>query len=461
MKDGKIGRMAKKESDLQEQAGEFGDPIDKDESEWRRLTYTDKDLQPYLWERHLRIAYYLYLSNPLCFRLLELSKDFAIGEGISFKAKDPRVQETLEAFWDDDVNNLELRQFDMALELALSGEQVYVPAVNPFSGFVRLESVDPLQVEEVRPCKENANLPQYLTIKATATKPKRKLQIIYRETEPYAKDFGMLTGETFYFAVNKVTNATRGHSDILALIDWIEGYDEFLYGQLERSQLQNMHLWDVTVTGADDIVIEDLAKKQRKPKSGSVRYHNEKVKWDVITPKFNAKEAVEEARMIRQHILTGHGTPETWVSEGGFTNKATAREMSVPTLKRLTTRQKFIKFMFRRIFQFVIDQAILHRRLPAGIDKTVAVNIPTVERDLEELSNVLVKLTNALMIARENDWVEDEVAKAFFNFFMERFGFEMNRFMKNKSKPNEQENYFRVAKQLERYAGKEEKEKNT
>jgi len=452
---GRIKKMAESETGLREQDAEFGELIDKDEHLYRRLGKVEKDLLPYLWERHLKIAYYLYLSNPLCFRLIELSKDFAVGDGISFKAVDPGVQKVLQNFWDDEINNMDLRQFNMALELALNGEQAYVPTVNPFNGAVRLETVDSLQIQQVKPLPRNANVPDKLVLKQNGqVSEKEELVVIRRDENPYSDSFGRLTGDAFFFTVNKVTNATRGHSDVLALIDWIEGYDEFLYTRLENAQLRNMHIWDVMLDGAGPQEIKDFLEKNRKPKPGSIRAHNEKVTWNAIVPEFKASDAMEEARMIRQHILTGAGTPETWMSEGGFTNKATAGEMSVPTLKRLSTRQKFFKHMFRRIFQFVIDQAILHKVLPEDVNTSFSINIASLKRDLPQQADFLVKVTNALMIARENDWVEDETAAAFFNFMMGQFGFELERFKKEKPEgmPTASDNYFRAAKRLRNFA---------
>ena len=39
-------------------------------------------------------------------------------------------------------------------------------------------------------------------------------------------------GVCFYYAVDKVSTATRGRSDLTRLVDWIDGMDQLLFNQL-------------------------------------------------------------------------------------------------------------------------------------------------------------------------------------------------------------------------------------
>ena len=63
-------------------AGVPEDP-DPDSRDWRPLTkHKFRDLSPLTQERQIDIAHWLYLSNPVAFRTIEITKDFVIGEGI-------------------------------------------------------------------------------------------------------------------------------------------------------------------------------------------------------------------------------------------------------------------------------------------------------------------------------------------------------------------------------------------
>jgi hypothetical protein len=433
--------------------------IDKDEDQWRTLGKPDKALSPYLLERSLKIAYYLYLTNPLCFRIVEICKDFAVGDGVTYEAPDPEVKKVLDDFWEDDVNQMEVTQFTKALELSLSGEQIYAPTVNPYSGLVRLEVIDSLQVLEVKSKKENAGVPEFIVLKSNAGSPARTLKVIEKDRNIFSDSYGRLVGDVFFFSVNQISNVLRGFSDVLALIDWIEGYDDFLYNRMERAQILNTYIWDVTLQGADDKKIEQWLKKFVPPKPGSIRAHNEKVSWKAEAPDLKSPDAVEEARMIRTHILNGAGLPETWFSQGGFASKGTAGEGSTPTLKKLATRQKSFKGIIRKLFRFVIDQAILAKRLSPTVDTSFSINIPMVERNLVEKTDTLLRMSNALMIARENAWLDNDTCSAVFSFFLNQFGFELEKFRQQKGKPqvekpasNVADNYFYVAERLRKVA---------
>jgi len=98
--------------------------------------------------------------------------------------------------------------------------------------------------------------------------------------------------------------------------------------------------------------ITEFAKKQVPPKPGSARYHNENIEWKVVSPQLESSDASGEANMFKMQILGGAGFPNHWFGEGDKTTRATAMEMSLPTLRKLKSRQNFFKNMINHIFNF-------------------------------------------------------------------------------------------------------------
>lgn len=47
-----------------------------------------------------------------------------------------------------------------------------------------------------------------------------------------AEDF--TDGECLLYQLNKFPNGSRGRSDLLGQIDWLDAYDEFLFNELDR-----------------------------------------------------------------------------------------------------------------------------------------------------------------------------------------------------------------------------------
>ncbi len=130
-----FGKIIEAEANRIAAAIPSGGGIDNDEHLYRKLTgNSKKDLSPLKQERMLQIAYHLYENNPLAHRIVEMTKDFIVGEGITYEAADEKVKDVLDAFWCDPVNMWDLKQHQKALELGLYGEQCYAAFVNEHSG---------------------------------------------------------------------------------------------------------------------------------------------------------------------------------------------------------------------------------------------------------------------------------------------------------------------------------------
>jgi hypothetical protein len=405
-----------------------GGGIDADEHLYRKLTGNiSKDLSPIKQERVLQIAYHLYDTNPLAHRICELTKDFVVGEGITYEAKDIRVKQLLDEFWNDPVNLWDLKQHQKALELGLYGEQCYTVAVNEYDGRVRLGYIDPLQIDEVITDPDNCEIITGIKLKGTADRPGRTLSVVQLDEDPQSDTYGYLVGECFFFKVNSVSNSSRGRSDLLSLADWLSGYDEFLFNRLDRAALINAFVWDITLKGLTQEEIERWLQNTPPPKPGSIRAHNENVQYQAVVPKLEAHDATNEARMMRNHILGGAGFPEHWFAEGGNVNRATAAEMSEPTIKRLSTRQRYFRYMLEHIFRFCIDQALIHRRLPREAELEFSVIMPEISlKDISALTASLKRVSDALQVAEDQGWVSRRTAARLFGVLAARLGVDID-----------------------------------
>jgi hypothetical protein len=75
-----------------------GVTIDKDEDNWRPLTGdVERDLSPVTQERMRKMALYLWESNPLANRLIEMPLAYLLAEGVRLTCKDEDHQKLLDA----------------------------------------------------------------------------------------------------------------------------------------------------------------------------------------------------------------------------------------------------------------------------------------------------------------------------------------------------------------------------
>lgn len=414
----------------------------KEDEGWRSLTDDPKrDLTPISQERMQEIAFYLYDTNIFAHRLLELIKDFVVGEGVTFTAKDPEVEEVLKEFWDDSVNAWDRKGGQRILELGLFGEAFYPVAVNDVNGKVRMGCLDPVSVARIVTDPENVEVAWQVKRKGSLTAPQKTYDVIREDDNPKSPTYEKLTGDIFFFAVNKISTSKRGRSDLFALADWVDGFDQFLFNALERSHIMNVFLWDVTLKGYDQPQIDEWLKDQSIPKPASIRAHNEQVKWEAVVPDLGSHDTSEAAKLFRNHMLGGAGLPPHWYAGGEGITRATALEMGVPVIKRLKTRQRVFKHMIEFIFRYVIHQAVIHQRITRkDVDQTCSVVLPKIlEKDVYTLALGLKFVMEALEKAIEKNWVEEKDARRIFAYMMSQLGLTIEAVKEREEKKEENE----------------------
>ena len=400
---------------------------------YRKLTQSnERDLDPLDQDRMIQIALYLYETNPLARRILEITVDFVVGEGLTFTAGDERVQAVLDDFWTDPINAWPTKQEMRFRQLLLFGEQCWPVFRRKADGRIRLGYVDPEHIRRVEVNPDNAE--EYVAIHLKAG-PGRTLgpaiPIIHVDDNPRSDAYGlMVAGKklpadeagpygTFYVAINHVSNSARGRSELLTAFDWLDLYDQFLFSQAERAAYLSDFLWDVELQGYTEEQIKEWLRHNKTPQGNAMRAHNEKVTWDAKAPELRAGDVKEFARTIRQQIVTGAGGfPEHWIFAGDETNFATAAAQGTPIMKHLSRRQREWKAVVQQVLDFVRDQAILARRLPRDLtpeQRAIAVNASEVStEDLVSVATTLKAATEAMVVAQDRGWVtQDEAAQVY------------------------------------------------
>ena len=400
--------------------------IDNDEHLYRRLTgASHRDLLPVKHSRMLEIAHYLAQTNPFAQWLLNTTRDFICGEGLTITAVDPRIQEVLDLFWDDPINRMALTWPEMIRELGLFGEQCWPLFVNEQTGLMRLASVDPSAIREVVHDPDNAREPIGVILRDSAGQPGKRLRILkngadedlFAPTALRLRQETFIDGDCFYYAINKASSSeTRGISDLFALADWLDGYEQLLWNTQERSGFLNAFCWDWTLDGADDEYIQEFKRKNATaPKPGSSVVHNEKVHLAAVTPDLKAADNEITARLARNQILGASGFPEHWYGGGGDVNRATASEMGIPTIKRLQSRQRFAKHILHDILSMQIHEAQARQGSLRSADGDFEIEFPRIDTtDLQQAATALKDIAAAALVAETNGWVTKEQAARLF-----------------------------------------------
>jgi len=429
---------------------------------FRRLSERqEKDLEPLKYDQVQRISYYLWMSNPIAHTMLEYNKVYVAGGDIVVKAANPKVQEILDLHWK--ANQWDINKTKKALELAINGEQIYPVFVNKHTGLVKLGYVDPLNVASVKANDNNPEVKEYVNVRMNIQNAEEQE---YKVINEYPSK--VVTDEdkyTFLFQVNIASNGTRGNADLLPVADWLDAYSNVVFKFVERSDLLQSFIWDITMKGASE---EDINKKleyllENKPGAGAFMVHDENETWNQITPDLRARDNIEEARHLRNIVLSGGAYPEFWFAEGENTTRATALMQGAPTFKTLDERQQYFKYMIEHILGFQISQArIANPNYYEDVnDFSFQVIMPELAiQDFSTISTALQALTTSLNLALDSKLITTETAVKVFGNFASKMGVKIdhNEEWKKLSETMSKGDYERLEGMFEKY--KKLKERN-
>jgi hypothetical protein len=386
---------------------------------WRRLSdnWTQKDVLPSTYREIHNQVYEAYNSNPLANAIVELGVNFVLGDGLQIDAAHPKVQRLIDRFWNDPDNHMSLRQYDIATELSLYGEIFIRIFVNPYDGHVKLGMIDPSLIDEIECDPENIEKQIRCHMRAPGTEVSATpgcdgiapLQV----TEG---SWLSMPHEVMHFAVNKVSNAKRGKSDLATLLPWLRRYKDWLIDRVRINKYKAAYLWDVTISGGTRQTIEaKMMEYARPPEPGSVLVHNESEQWKAVQPMIDAGSVAADGQAIKMMVAIGAGIPEHYLSEGGDVNRATAAEMSLPVLKKYQRRQDVIRHILTSLIDRAIGEAQAAGTLPRTIDTGYSITFPDLEAEnTRDIGTAAWHMSQALEGATAMGIISKETASRLF-----------------------------------------------
>lgn len=412
-------------------------------SRWIRLGQSGYTLQRditamQIYETNDRV-YKAWLYNPIVKRITEIWVNYVIGSGLTFEAKDERVQAVLDAFLSQ--NKVGLKMKKRAREAYLFGELFAVPNVNTISGNVRLGFADPLNIEKVNFDPFDGDTPTSIEIRTVDGRFNLPLVTVdergdaaLRIPEFYGEQravignkalntLGMRTGRAMLLQFNTVIGSQRGTTELLPIIDWCAGLEDILWINKQRVEDQSAIVGVITIEGATPKQLNEY----RNPESAnyippprrfnpneetSWAYANEKIKFNFISPDIKATDIETFSKVIKSLIQIGSGNPAVVFGQAEEATWASARETMSPFFQMMESGQKqFVQF-WEDIAGFAIDQKrIFSSELDGVTDFGVKVKAPPIAVDDKKLIVEIAKgMSEVVAIWRVNNWIDDTQA---------------------------------------------------
>lgn len=379
-----------------------------------------RDLTPMAQDMMLELAYYMYDTSGLTKRFVGDYKNFVLGDGVTISVDNDETGEAyemLERFWNDPMNRMDVRLEKRIEFLGLLGEQCWPVYVQPGTGRVWVSYIDPVNIENVVTVKGWPEVVGAVKIKGEEGREGKTLRAIRMNSDHGKRTFGRLDGECFFFSINNPPNSPRGRSDLIHLFDFLENYESGLYDELERGRQIKAFIWDVELQGASEPEIREFVKNNPTPKPGSVRAHNERIKWKAESPQLHSTDAKAMYDLFKTYLAGCQNIPDSWLGSGGKAYQNEADLMGDPTYKNLGSRQRYVKYMIEYVLQFVLDQAVLAGVLLDNASKPLRACATMSElssRDTVRVVDALLKLSQSLVVAESNGWIAKETAAEIF-----------------------------------------------
>lgn len=408
---------------------------DGEDPGFRRITSlaTLRDLNPLMHDRMLQVCYFLAVTTPFGKRIVEILTEYTLGKGLRITARDPRVQDVIDDFWKDEVNDMDANVEAITNELTIFGEMCTPVAVNPVNGDVRLGYIDPMNIDTIQFAEmatadgtASINVPYAVRLRREVGEVLQKpMMLIRRDEDPNSVTFGRLNGECFYWTLNKVKSASRGFSELFSLADWIDLFDQMIFDFGDKVRFLNSFVWHYVIEGANEKQVDEYKNKLTKdpPRQGGVVVSNEKIKIEPQTPDFKGQDMAQGSQMVKKYGLGGAGIPMVLTGDGDDANRAAALEMNAPFVKKIQKRQNHLARCLTQVLNFVLDQAQRAGVLPAKIDLSFTIEFPEIAvKDLDKGAQTLAGVGQAMTLGVQNGWVTDATAARAFHTILAEIG---------------------------------------
>lgn len=408
---------------------------DGEDPGFRRITSlaTLRDLNPLMHDRMLQVCYFLRVTTPFGKRIVEILTDYTVGKGVRVTAKDPRVQDVIDSFWKDSVNKMNDNIEQWSDELTTFGELCIPTAVNKVSGKLRVGYIDPMNIDTIQFAEmatsdgtASINVPYAVRLRREVGSILPKPMLIVRQQEDVSQEnYGRLDGECFYWSLNKAKSASRGFSELFALADWVDLFDQMIFDFGDKVRFLNQFIWHYVFKGATEKQVDEYKNRLTKdpPRQGGALFTNDTVEAKALTPDFKGQDMAEGAAMVKKYGLGGAGIPPVLMGDGDDANRASALEMNAPFTKKIQKRQNHLGRCLGEAIDFQIECAKIAGVLPENVDASYTIEFPEiVVKDLQKGASTLQGVSTSLQLGQQEGWITGQTAARAFHTVLAEIG---------------------------------------
>ena len=329
----------------------------------------------------------LAVSNPLVKRGLALRHAYIWGQGLEVTAADADVADVIAAFNDSAETSLTGSQAREELERALGtdGNVFLALFTNPLTGKVKPRSIPFEEIAEVVCNPDDRDEPWYYLRRWTSFEIDQQGRRQSIRSEAYYPAIGyrprsrwrmlddvevMWDAPMVHISVNRLDGWDFGIGDAYAAMTWARAYKEFLADWARLAKSLSRFAWRLSGEGtsktkkAADKIRASLPAPGAEPSAGAT-FAGSGATLEAI-PKSGATIDADSGKPLAAMVAAALGVPVTWLlADPGQTGaRAVAETLDEPTRLEMQGRRDLWAAALRRVYDYVIDQAIKAPRGP-------------------------------------------------------------------------------------------------
>ena len=367
-----------------------------------------------------RARYYWHL-DPLSKQAVRLWTDYALGTGLTWRAKEEGAHKILSDFWNSRKNRSifgSSGQRKSSRKLLVDGEVFFAIFVGAKPEQTILRRIDPLQIKNIVTDREDEDSVIVYKREYQAIKGKQVVKYYRDWTAPEAelideqgrpldeeKLAKMDSGEdilVYHLAFETI--GQRGNSLLASVIDWIKSYRQFMASRIAIIKALAVFAWRQKIKGGAADVEAARASWESSyatgkteetnppPAPASTWVENEGSKLEPIKTETGGRTARDDANILKLQVSAGTGIMLHYWGDPSTGNLATANAMELPMLKQFQSYQTLWSDFYQDIFGLILERAkIDEEKRFVDIDYP-----PIVERDAMKVVDSISKLLQTI-----------------------------------------------------------------
>ncbi len=366
--------------------------------------------------------------NPLARRLVELTSQYVVGEGIAVRCKHPATAHFLDEFWNHRLNRMDVRAGEWCDELTRTGN-LFVLVSSDAGGMSYVRAVPAGQVQEIH-CRANDVEQEtgFSVYSGGDNLGEVRLWPAYDPQTDCPREDGSFNSVMLHYAINRPAGGLWGESDLGPLLRWLSRYANWLEDRARLNRFRTAFLYLVRSRFTSEA--DRLARQQRlnanPPTPGSILVADENETWEVINPRLEADEANTDGLALKKMIAAGAGVPLHFLAEPESSTRTTAEAAGGPTYRRFEQRQAYFLWLIHDVLQVALNRKALVEQRGSGRGRVnPQAQVEVNGADLSARDNVALGMAGNQIMAvlaqlRDRGLIDDaEMLRLAYRFFGE------------------------------------------